>query len=58
MRFLDGLPCSVRITIRSVVLMTSTATGAIEALAISSISYDLFPDGVCVAARHDWVLVS
>ena len=44
--------CALRITIGSVVLMTSTATVAIEALAISSIFSDFLPDGVWEAARH------
>ena len=57
-RFLYGPPRALRMTIGSIVLMTSTATGAVEALAISSVSSDLFPDGVWVAARHAWVLVS
>ena len=43
-RFLYDLPFGIRMTIGSVVLMASTATGAIEALAISSIYSDFFPD--------------
>ena len=45
-------------TIGSVVLMDSTATGAIEALAISSISSDFVPNVVWVASRYSWALVS
>ena len=57
-RFLGDLPFALRITIGLVVLMALTTTGAVEALAISSFSSDFVPDGVWVAARHDWMLVS
>ena len=55
---LDDLPFALRTTIRSVVLMASNSPGAIEALEIFSISSDFIPDGVLVADRHPWGLVS
>ena len=42
-RFLHDLPFALNITIGSVVIVDSTATDSIEALAISSISYDFPP---------------
>ena len=56
-RFLDDLPFALRMTIGSVVLMTFTVTGAIEALEICSISSYFVPDGVWIAAKHSWALV-
>ena len=38
--------------------MALTSPGAIEDLAISSVSSDFAPNGVWVAARHAWALVS
>ena len=55
--FLDYTPFTLRMTIGSVILMALTATGAIESLAISSISSDFVPHGVWVADRHAWELV-
>ena len=51
-------PFALRMNIGLVFLMASTSPGAIEALEIFSISYDFTPDGVWVAARYPWTLVS
>ena len=57
-RFIGDPSFSLGMNIGPATLMDLTYTGAIEALAISSIYSDFVPDGVWVAAIHAWALVS